>query len=41
MLGTEVVAASAVALGFGGYLHDLTGAPVALSAGLLILALSG
>ena len=41
MLATEVVAGSAVALGFAGYLHDLIGAPVVPGAIALILTLFG
>ena len=39
MLATEVVAGSAVALGFAGYLNDLTGAPVVPSAVCLIVGI--
>lgn len=39
MLLTEVVAGSAVAIGFAGYLHGMTGAPGLPTALLLILAL--
>lgn len=41
MLATEVVAISAVALGFGGYFHSLVGVPALPTAAVLVLLLGG